>query len=160
MDLADSPARANLAVKDTEQCAGLGPVQLDRYARIARSIAGVPVATVTLVSPGGFFIGGHAGDMERGGFIAGHLAFCTHALKANGTFYVPDLTVDARFADHPLVVGEPGFGFYAAAPLFVPEREAVGSLCLLDYRPRELTTAQLRAIRLLGDDLQREFQSP
>lgn len=159
MDLADAATRAAQFLKHLDRRTESGTGRLDHYARMARAIAEVPVAAVTFAANGGVAVRGRAGGPESVEFVPEHVAFCTYALRERGTVYIPDLRADLRFSNHPQVQGNPGFGFYAAAPLFVDDGSAIGCLCLLDYRPRELGTTQLRAIRMLGDDLQRHLMA-
>jgi signal transduction histidine kinase len=63
---------------------------------------------------------------------------------------VPDTTTDARFADHPAVVHNPGVRFYAGAPLVTSDGYAMGTLCVVDAKPRRLSLAQLQALRALA----------
>src|SRR5262249_46861494 len=63
---------------------------------------------------------------------------------------VPDAVSDHRFADNPLVTSEPHIRFYAGAPLMTPEGHALGTLCVLDYVPRELSDQQREALRALS----------
>jgi len=65
------------------------------------------------------------------------VAFCPHALASSDLLVIPDARLDPRFADNPLVVGEPYVRFYAGAPLELAGGERVGVLCVLDGRPRE-----------------------
>jgi GAF domain-containing protein len=66
------------------------------------------------------------------------ISFCGHAIVDPALFIIPDALADARFADNPLVVGEPRIRFYAGAPLQLPGGQIVGTLCMIDRKPREL----------------------
>ncbi len=157
MTASNAAQRAARYLQQMDDRAESGRMRLDHYARMARTIADVPIGVVTFATLTGVQIRGQAGVPDRPDEIPSHIAFCTHALQERGTVYIPDLAADVRFTDHPEVRAGARLRFYAAAPLLVDEQPAIGCLCLLDYRPRELTTAQLRAVRLLGDDLQREL---
>ncbi|MES2305741.1 MAG: PAS domain S-box protein [Gemmatimonadota bacterium] len=78
------------------------------------------------------------------------VSFCGHAILSPELFIVRDTTADPRFADNPLVTGDPHIRFYAGAPLITPEGQAVGSLCVTDRVPRELTPAQQEALQALS----------
>ena len=78
------------------------------------------------------------------------LAFCAHAINQPGLFIVPDATQDPRFADNPQVTGEPHIRFYAGAPLITPAGHALGTLCVIDREPREMSSDHQRALRVLS----------
>lgn len=78
------------------------------------------------------------------------VAFCAHAIVAEKTMVVNDATLDERFARNPLVLGDPAIRFYAGAPLRVPGGQAIGTLCVIDRVPRELTPDQQAALEALS----------
>ena len=78
------------------------------------------------------------------------ISMCAHAILQKDLFIVPDATKDARFKNNPLVVSDPKIRFYAGAPLISPEGLALGTLCVSDKVPRELSETQKQALRLLA----------
>jgi len=71
---------------------------------------------------------------------------------------VPEVRADARFAEHPLVVGDPHLRFYAGAPLVTPSGEALGTLCVADRVPRSLTPAQAAALAALARQVMAQLE--
>ncbi|MFZ4285842.1 PAS domain S-box protein [Variovorax sp. HJSM1_2] len=121
----------------------------DEFARLASSICGAPIALLSLI------------DEERQWFKANvglpgvnetprDVAFCAHAIQSDALFYVPDATLDGRFAENPLVTGAPDIRFYAGAPLALASGERVGTLCVIDRTPRQLTTQQREMLSTLA----------
>ena len=87
------------------------------------------------------------------------VAFCAHAILEPGKiFVVPDATKDPRFASNELVTGEVGVRFYAGVPLVVAEGHAVGSLCVIDRRARELSDEQGEALAILARQVVSQIQ--
>jgi PAS domain S-box-containing protein len=82
--------------------------------------------------------------------ISRDVSFCGHAIRESTLFVVPDASLDERFANNPLVTGEPHIKFYAGAQLVTPEGNALGALCVIDRVSRQLTPAQLEALKVLG----------
>lgn len=77
-------------------------------------------------------------------------AFCAHAILGIEPLIVPDAMQDARFADNPLVTGEPHIRFYAGIPLTLQSGARVGTLCAIDTKPREVIAADLDALAVLA----------
>ena len=80
-------------------------------------------------------------------------SICAHAILQPGPFVVPDTTKDQRFIDNPLVAGDPRLRFYAGALLETPEGLPLGTICVLDYVPRELNEKQQAFLRLMAGQI-------
>jgi GAF domain-containing protein len=78
------------------------------------------------------------------------MSFCAHAILDDGVFVVTDALRDDRFADNPAVAGDPRVRFYAGVPLAASSGHRVGTLCIMDHRPRLLNEPQLERLRELG----------
>ena len=79
------------------------------------------------------------------------ISFCGHAILQDDIMVVPDVKQDERFIDNPLVTGEPHIQFYAGAPLKLPGGQNVGTLCLIDNKPRTLGDIDLAILGSLRD---------
>jgi len=77
-------------------------------------------------------------------------AFCDHAIRGDRVFEVGDAASDPRFAAHPLVCGEPSIRFYAGAPIVMAGGERVGTVCVLDRSPRQLSQVQRDSLQGLS----------
>lgn len=121
---------------------------LDAIVAAASEMVGVPMALVSLV------------DAERQWFKARvglaaqetprELAFCAHAIHGTEIFEIADSRLDERFAQNPLVTGAPNVVFYAGTPLRTSDGHAIGTLCVIDQQPRQLSDNQRRALAHLG----------
>ncbi len=127
---------------------------LERFTRIARGLGGTPVAAVSLVDSDRQLFRGCAGEWLRE--TPRSVSFCAHALLEPDHLYVPDALLDPRFADNPVVTGEPRIRFYAGFPLII-HGLALGALCLIDFHPRVLAHDQLTRLRDLAHCLEREL---
>ncbi len=120
----------------------------DAITRLLAAICETPVALVSLVDQDRQWFKSRVGiDAQE---TPRDMAFCSHAILQEDLLIVPDATQDIRFSDNPLVLQEPRIRFYAGAPLLTPDHLAIGTLCAIDVRPRQLDARQLQAIRTLA----------
>ena len=121
----------------------------DALTRIAAMVCDVPIAIITLIDGRRQWFKSVIGlDLTE---TPREVSFCAHALQSQAMLEIPDASSDARFADNPLVVGRPGIRFYAGAPLITPDKLALGSLCVIDKRPRQLDGAQRAMLTQLSE---------
>lgn len=115
--------------------------RFDKIVHFAANEFDVPIALVSLIDSGRqWFKARHGLEVCKTGR---DISFCGHAIHQAAHFIVEDAAADPRFADNPLVTGEPHIRFYAGAPLQLPNGYTVGTLCLIDRVPRALDhTAQ------------------
>jgi serine/threonine-protein kinase len=125
-------------------------------ARLAAHVCGTPVALVSLVDRRRQWfkakVGVTLGETPR------EHSFCGHALESDQPMIVPDALADPRFHDNPLVNGDPIIRFYAGVPLRLGEGSALGTLCVIDRVPRELSASQIAALRLLAEQVTVELR--
>ncbi|WP_052732851.1 GAF domain-containing DNA-binding protein [Hymenobacter terrenus] len=117
-------------------------------AQLSAFICGTPMSLVSLIDGERQWFKANVG-MEAKETPREH-AFCQYAMRATDVYEVYDATTDERFANNPLVTGEPNIRFYAGAPLLTPEGQPLGTLCALDTVPRELSSDQREALRILA----------
>lgn len=129
--------------------------RFDRLTRMAKRMFGVPISLVSIV------------DAERQWFKSAQgldatetprdISFCGHAILGDEIFMIPDARKDERFADNPLVTGDPSIRFYAGCPLKVVNGSTLGTLCLIDQKPRELDPEDLALLKDLATMAEQEI---
>jgi diguanylate cyclase len=125
-------------------------------AQLAREIASVPMAAISLI------------NQNRQWFLASQglpvtpmtdpLAFCEETLLTAEMLEVEDTHNDLRFESHPLVRGSPNIRFYAGVPLILPSGETMGTLCVLDEIPRQMSATQKRSLKTLAQSAMNEIE--
>ena len=140
---------------DAVEASGLlgqpAPVELDDYPAIAAALCDAPMAAVSLIDADTQHLLSRIGIAAQR--TAREVAFCAHTIATDLPFEVEDTRADPRFADNPLVVGEPHIGAYAGVPLFDPAGLRIGSLFVAFHAPHRLQPAQRDALQRLGRQL-------
>jgi len=154
------PIDEDLRLRDLERHAAIGlssDPHFERLVDLTASLFGAPMVAISLV------------DAERQWFLASRglgglcetprsAAFCAHTIAADTVLVVADASLDERFRANPLVLGPPGIRFYAGAPLRSTDGHNLGTLCLLDTRPRPpLDPLQRQQLQWLADLVMREL---
>ena len=131
--------------------------EFDDFTQLASLICQTPIALVSLVDGARQFFKSRVGidvcEIQRS------LSICEHAIQGSGLLEIPDARLDERFCANPLVTGEPYVRFYAGAPLTTPEGYRIGTLCVIDQEPRQLTGEQRDGLLRLASQVMRQMES-
>jgi signal transduction histidine kinase len=144
----DEPARL-AALHDTQVLDTPPEEDFDDIALLASEICGTPMGLVSLVAEDRQWFKARVGlDIAQ---TSRDLSFCAYAIHGHDLLEVPDAAKDVRFADNPVVTADHGgIRFYAGAPVVLDGTHSVGTVCVVDHEPRELSGAQRRSLRSLA----------
>ena len=138
-----------LAALHATRLLGSAPEEaFDRITRMACRVTGAPIALVSLVGKEVQWFKSRCGFEPHG--TARDISFCGHAILSDEPMIVPDAARDRRFAGNPIVLGQPHVRFYAGVQLYSVDRMKIGTLCVLDHRPRTVEDADLECLRDLA----------
>jgi diguanylate cyclase (GGDEF)-like protein/PAS domain S-box-containing protein len=116
----------------------------DRITSLAATLFRVPTVLISLIDAHRqWFKSSHGLDAKE---TARDISFCGHAILQAEPMVVPDARSDKRFSDNPLVLDDPKIRFYAGAPLTTPNGHTIGTLCLIDQEPRDLTALERQVL--------------
>ncbi|MGI8808630.1 MAG: diguanylate cyclase [Acidimicrobiales bacterium] len=128
--------------------------RFDRVTRMAQRLFDVPIALVSLVDEDRQWFKSRQGlDVKE---TPRAFSFCAHAIGGDAVFQVDDTGTDDRFADNPLVLGDPNIRFYAGCPITAPDGSKLGTLCVIDSQPRHLSEDDVEALRDLAGMVEAE----
>ncbi|QCR23171.1 ATP-binding protein [Pontibacter sp. SGAir0037] len=150
--------KSRLAVLHEYQVLGTLPEKdFDDITKIASEICQTPISLINLIDADiqwtKSYYGLEVTEMPR------ELAFCAYTINdPYRPTIIPDATKDERFHDNPYVAAGPQLIFYTGIPLMSPDGYALGTLCVLDYKPRELTQNQLDALRALANQVMSQLE--
>ena len=128
----------------------------DDLAALAAEICGTPIAVVNFIKSDRQWFKAEVGlgvdtkPLET--------SFCRPAILEDEFLLVPDATLDERFVCNPLVTAEQGLRFYAGAVLKSPDGFPIGTLCVLDYKPRDLSVTQQSALKQLAKQVMAQLE--
>lgn len=128
----------------------------DEIVSLASMICQTPVSLITLVDENRQWFKSRVGFDQKE--THRDLAFCAHVINGEHVMVVPDATKDIRFFDNPLVTGHPDIRFYAGMPLINPQGYKVGTLCVIDNKPKTLTDTQLQSLKVLSKQVMKQME--
>ncbi|WP_100644488.1 ATP-binding protein [Alteromonas facilis] len=131
--------------------------KFDEVVEFVQEEFGVPISLISLVdSSRQWFKAAKGLEAKETGR---DISFCGHAILEGDVFEVQDASKDPRFSDNPLVTNDPNIKFYAGAQLITEEGLPLGTLCIIDSKPRRLTHSQKKLLRLLATQVMRLIES-
>ena len=158
--------KPKIPVNEAERVHALKALQLldttqeerfDRVTRMAKRMFGVSISLVSLIDTDRQWFksnqGFEASETSR------NVSFCAHAINQDDLFVIPDTIKDERFSDNPLVTDDPNIRFYAGYPLKLRPGVNIGTLCLLDPKPRTFDAEDQQLLKDLGAMIEQEIKS-
>jgi len=130
----------------------------DEISELAAQICQCPIAVIGLIDETRDWNKSTYGLPPDFRSMPRELTICSATICAGGLVVSPDLTKDERFRDNPTVTGEPNLRFYCGMPLINPQGYALGTLCVIDFKPRELTFEQTDSVRRLSHQIVTQFE--
>lgn len=129
----------------------------DDITRLASELCGTPIALLTLVDENRLWFKSKQGvDIDE---LPREVAFSAHAIvNPDKALVIPNTRYDERFYDSPVVTGESGIAFYAGVPVKGADGYAFGSICVMDYRPRELPEQKIESLKALAKLVNAHFE--
>lgn len=131
-------------------------INFDEITALVSAICDTPIAVISLVDRDRQWLLSEKGLGVRSTPMESSV--CAHAILQDEFFEIDDLTADARFADNPMVLGEPRIRFYAGAVLRDPGGLPMGMLCVIDYKQREVNANQRRSLEIMARRVMREIE--
>lgn len=154
MKIADMPANEDLRMKDLASYEILDTAaesDFDDLVELAGQICKCPISLITLLDKDRQWFKANRGLNVSG--TSRDVAFCSHAIHGNKVFKIENALEDERFFDNPLVTGDPNIRFYAGAPIFSPTGHKLGTICIIDHKPKTISAEEERALVLLSNQV-------
>ena len=131
--------------------------EFDFLTSLAADVCGCEISLISLIyADKQWFLSNHGLEVKE---TPRDYAFCAHAIHdPNETFTVENALEDLRFHDNPLVIGDPQIRFYAGIPILDRAGIALGTLCVIDPKPKKLKENQVKTLKNLANQVQRLFE--
>jgi class 3 adenylate cyclase len=133
-------------------------IAYDEVGELAAQICQCPIAYISLMDDDRLWLKAKYGLPPDLNQCPREIAFCATTICGSEMIVAPDLRQDARFSDIPFVTGEPNFKFYCGMPLITSEGYALGTICVIDFEPRQLTFEQLESVRRLSRQVMTQLE--
>ncbi len=128
----------------------------DDLVELAALICETPISLISLIDKNRQWFKARKGMKESE--TIRDVSFCAHAIQPAQELIVKDASSDSRFSDNPLVTGDPNIRFYAGIPLITQRGFTLGTLCVIDRKPKELSKEQLATLRLLSNQVMKQLE--
>jgi signal transduction histidine kinase len=157
--LLDDREAARVAALQQYDIIGSGPESAyDELTELAAQLCQCPAAVISIIGAADLWSKSCFGVPHLPGPAPREMFICSSTVCGTDLLLVSDCAKDSRFAHMPVVTQEPRVRFYGGMPLINPEGHALGSLCIMDFRPREITPEQADALRKIGRQAARLFE--
>lgn len=130
--------------------------ELQAAVELAAEICGAPISLVSLLDDTWQTVLASVGLRVKQ--VRRDITVCQYTMERNDLVVIDDMMTDMRFAGHPMVTGDPEIRFYAGLPLHAPDGRAIGTLCVIDVKPRKLSRTQVQALRVLTAQIKTSMQ--
>ena len=154
MDIARLPDNEALRLRDlynTELLDTPHEKEFDDIVKLASELCQMPISLISLVDANRQWFKARVGlDVDE---TNRDISFCSHAILQDNLFEIPDASLDSRFNDNPLVLENPAIRYYAGVPLVTTGGNRLGTLCVIDRIPRNLSEKQKFGLKVLADNV-------
>jgi len=148
--IAENEEERNIAVRSYRIMDTPPDIALDEINELAAQICGCPVAYISFIEDDRFWFKSKYGLPDDFEGCPREIAFCSVTVCGFELVHTADLTADETFKDFHFVINDPQFRFYCSMPLVTPDGYSVGTICVMDFEPRELSQEQREGLKRLS----------
>lgn len=150
LPLSDNEAKRLEALRNYHLLDSINDADFDRLTQLAALLCDAPISLISLIDEDRQWFKSKVGvpfqEMPR------QLSICQYTIGTPEALVIEDALADDRFKDNPVIRNNPGFRFYAGYPLIDPDGYALGTFCVIDKAPKQLTDTQKKALKLLSEE--------
>ncbi len=154
----ENEAERNASLRSYQIMDSVPDAAFDEINNIAAQICECPVAYISFIEDDRFWFKSKYGLPDDFEGCPREIAFCSVTVCGFELVVSNDLALDDTFKDFPFVVNEPHFRFYGSMPLVTPDGYSIGTICVMDFEPRELTHAQQESLRRLAQQTMAQLE--